>query len=335
MKNLSFNFLEPKTAINIESCDLSLAYQCNLQCRICYFWKNNPFNAENTLTAQQWQNVLKQIKTLPGGKNCAISFTGAGEVLLHPQVFSLLELSNKLGLHVRINSNGYIIDKNTSIKLARSGLKLLSLSLDSLDPQTHDFLRGRAGTWEKVMQAIDNMAYYSKTTLININTVINKMNLSELSKIAEWAQNNKNIFSINFFAVNKPFSFTSEHDPLWFKQPEHEFLWPDSEPEIDHVFDNLIQLKDKTAKIATDESQLNRFRAYFKNEAFSNQSEICGLKKLNRLMIDPVGNVSICGGLGIIGNVKNKQPLSQLLCSEPAKKHIQDIQSCKKNCSTC
>lgn len=144
--------------IKLTYCDLGIAYQCNFKCKTCEFWKNSPLNKDNVLSIEQWKNVLDQLSELVDKQICTINLSGPGEPLLRDNIFDLIKHGRDLGLKIQIISNGFCVNKQIAADIAASGLKFISFSLDSLNPETHNYLRGKDNAFEYVMRAIDNIS---------------------------------------------------------------------------------------------------------------------------------------------------------------------------------
>ncbi|MBU0634760.1 MAG: radical SAM protein [Candidatus Omnitrophica bacterium] len=319
-------------AIILNYCDLGIAYRCNLRCKMCYFWKDSPLNESNVVSIQEWMQILEEVSMLRRSGDFMINFSGAGEPFLREGFLDLIRYGRKLKLKMQVTSNGYAIDGKMALEIADSGLKFLCLSLDSLNSKTHDYLRGMEGSHTKVLNAIENMALFSKKIKIGINTVISRLNLKEIPDLVEWVQNNEKISYMNFQAVAQPFSYTGHQDERWFEAQEHRFLWPDDEELINKVMDKLIKFKGKECKVVDSTAQFNAFRRYFLSPLTFIKQNRCNLAKADILNIDPPGNISICQFVGIIGNVKTGQRLGEILSSKNVDQHKDEIIKCSRNC---
>lgn len=247
-------------------------------------------------------------------------------------IFDLIKHGRDLNLKMHVISNGSAVNKDVAQKMNQAGLESLSFSLDSLNPKTHDYLRGAKGARDRVLQAIDLVLLYSPATKMGINTVISGVNLKEVVELTQWAERHEGLFHINFQAITQPFSFTEATREDWFKDEKNKFLWPDDKNTVNKTIDELIELKQKQYIIADSIKQLNIFREYFLNPLLFIKNGRCNLGKGNVLIIDPVGIVSMCSMIGIIDNFKNGKPLKSIISSREAKMHIEKINKCKQNC---
>ena len=318
--------------IKLTYCDLGIAYQCNFKCKMCNFWQDSPLNLNNILSIKQWKNVLAQISEFTDTNNCTINFSGPGEPLLRDNIFDLIKYGRSLGLKIQIISNGFCVNKQLAADIAKSGLKFISFSLDSLKPETHDSLRGKDNAYAHVLQAIENIATICPDICIGINTVISGINLEDIIELTRWVENNKQIAYINFQAIAQPFSYSEAPDTEWFNRDAYQHLWPKDENRIKAMLDKLIEFKEKGYKIADEIAQLKVFKHYFLDPLTFIKTNRCNLAKAKILNIDPAGNVSKCQMVGIIDNIKNKQTLEQICLSKSADEHIAMINKCKRNC---
>ncbi len=81
------------------------------------------------------------------------TFTG-GEPLLRADILELIRHAVRLGLLVRLNSNGLLLTRRRVRELKQAGLVLCGVSLDHPRPDDHDRLRGVPGLYERAMRGI-------------------------------------------------------------------------------------------------------------------------------------------------------------------------------------
>ncbi|MCG2712658.1 MAG: radical SAM protein [Candidatus Omnitrophica bacterium] len=313
-------------------CDLGIAYECNMKCRMCSFWLDSPLNKDNVLSIENWMNILKQISKFTESHECMINFSGTGESLLRKDIFKLIEYGRSLNLKIQIISNGLCVSEEMAKNIHNSGREHICFSLDSLNPKTHDFMRGKDQAHKAVMNAIDNIAAFSPETIIGINTIISGVNLDEIVELVEWVYQNENIAYINFQAIAQPFSYNQAPDEEWFKREENSLLWPGDKQKIEMTMNRLIELKRRGYKIANDVTQLNAFRRYFLDPLTFIKQNRCNLGQAKVLNIDPAGNIARCQLVGIIDNIKNGKSLKEICASNEACEHLDKINKCRRNC---
>jgi len=185
----------------LNNCDLGIAYECMLACRMCFFWKDSPLDKSNTLSIEEWKQVLEQISEFKMTPDCRVNFSGPGEPFLRKNIIDLISYGRTLKLPIHVISNGYLVDENLSKQINNCGLEFLSFSLDSLNSEEHDFLRGRKTSLDKVINAIQVIQSNAKNVEIGINTVISKANMESIPALVDWVESDDAIKYINFPAL--------------------------------------------------------------------------------------------------------------------------------------
>ncbi len=114
--------------------DIELTNRCNLFCDQC------PYHGKNKIFEQTpWDmnfEMFKKIINEACTKNVrSVKLSFSGEPLLYPRIIEAIKYAKCRGLKVNINSNGILLDKDTSIKLMKSQLDVLILSDYNLDAQ--------------------------------------------------------------------------------------------------------------------------------------------------------------------------------------------------------
>jgi radical SAM protein with 4Fe4S-binding SPASM domain len=85
-----------------------------------------------------------------------------------------------------LGSNGTLIDDSVARKLKQSGIKTVSVSLDSHIPEHHDDFRGVKGSWEKAISAIE--ALRANDVLVQVNTTLTQQNYDEIDDVMSLAE---------------------------------------------------------------------------------------------------------------------------------------------------
>jgi MoaA/NifB/PqqE/SkfB family radical SAM enzyme len=118
---------------------------CNLACGFCHA---SPHTETGLPTGEIYQmlNIVAKL----GVKE--IIFSG-GEPLLRKDIFEILHHARQLDFQLDLCTNGTLVTDASARELAGL-LTEISVSLDSADANLHDWMRGRPGTWEKVVHGI-------------------------------------------------------------------------------------------------------------------------------------------------------------------------------------
>ena len=158
---------------------LELTLRCNEHCFHC--GSSCMPTSGDELTAREFCHVLDDVKRDFDISRIQLCITG-GEPLLHPDFFQILGYANDLGYRWGMTTNATLIDRDTAHKLARAGMKTVSVSIDGL-PETHDRLRGLPGGYKAAMAGIQHMIDEGAFQHIQVTTVVNHENIGELDAL--------------------------------------------------------------------------------------------------------------------------------------------------------
>ena len=306
-------------------CDLILLENCMLRCKMCYMWqcKKNI----NQVPATFYQTFVESVFSY-FGSDMQMQFVG-GEPLLKPGVVDLIKCASEKGFFTSLTSNGYLIDRRMALNLVESRFSSLALSLDSLDENVHDFLRGQHGVFKQVMEALKFLAGYRYPgQSLCIVTTIMQANLDDLVALADWAEEREEIACISFQVLSQPF-FTKE-DSLWYQDPRFSFLWPRDEGKVSDIIDQLIERKERKYKIGNAVNQFKLFKKYFQNPAQFVKKGGCHLG-YNSLSVNSAGDISLCFEQAPIGNIMRDR-IEDVWESEHAHQVRAQIKACEQNC---
>ncbi len=127
---------------------------CDLNCRFCFIKQREELNATNKqLSPQDYETFIRGIAQ-SRGIGC-VSVQGEEPLLPDtlPYTFSVLRTANEVCAPAAIITNGTHLEE-TIDDLAKYALEELTVSLDSADSATHDAMRGKEGTYKKVVRGL-------------------------------------------------------------------------------------------------------------------------------------------------------------------------------------
>ena len=152
---------------------------CNFRCIHCY--ENAGKKDENELSSEE---ILDGIDRLADLGVASIAFSG-GEPSIHPDIKKFIKHATDRGMYVSMATNGYIFNNyETAKEFSDLGLKFVQISLDGLNPKTHDEFRQVKGSWEHAVNAIKN---FNKTdTFVEVSTTVTKKNKDEIPEMIDF-----------------------------------------------------------------------------------------------------------------------------------------------------
>lgn len=153
---------------------------CQLACRHCRASATSqPLPGE--LSAQEGRDLLEQVAGF--GRPYPILVLTGGDCLLRSDLFELVEQAQALGLPVALSpSVTPMLTPEAITRIAGSGVKAVSISLDGSGAATHDAVRGIPGHFDQTVAAIQALITAGLT--VQINTTVMSANLDELADIA-------------------------------------------------------------------------------------------------------------------------------------------------------
>lgn len=169
-------------SIAIRHLNIEVTKKCNQRCFYC-FNDSGKGQSSDELSLQQWLDMLCDLKQ-KGLKS--IHLTG-GEPFAYKNAVELLAGVQALGLSTSILSNGLHLKWLTSeFPDVFRKLTVAQISLDSLDPQTHNSRRGNDMAWSDAISAIRALRQLSVP--VEISCVISDTNLLDLNGLAEFCK---------------------------------------------------------------------------------------------------------------------------------------------------
>lgn len=307
-------------------CSITATTSCMSRCKMCEIWKSE--KDANELSIEEWKKFFIKLKNIlhPEAEIC---FTG-GESLLKKGVLDLIRFITDNGLKTGLNTNAYLIDEKIAQSIGNSGLWSITLSLESLNENTHDFMRGTPGSYRRVMDAIEYLSKFCGSLLIGISTVISDRNLDGIVDLTRWVQKSEKISSIRFQAMMQPLA--TPEDEEWYKNDRYNSLWPKDKFKTEVVLNTLLLLKEKgeLEKLCNPVSQLKVFQAYFRDPSMRPIVKRCIFFE-EVVNINHIGDVYLCPELESLGNVKTAD-INKILYSDKTAQIKEQIKICKKSC---
>ncbi len=307
-------------------CDLGLNEKCNMKCRMCYIWKYGRTRELEIEECKRFIFQLKEFVNLPFEINL-----GGGEPLLRKDIFELINICFENGFRPAISTNASLIDKDMAKRIGDSGLVRLSISLASLDEDTHDFLRGVKGSYRQVMNAIEYLGIFYSEGEINIHTIIEDKSLDDVLAIAQWVHRHHYLKQVYFQAISFPFFAPSQDSYQWYKTKKYEYLWPQHIKKSMDVIDELIVYKKSGGPIVNPVAQLQSFKAYFANPDGFARDHPCNFGD-HMITVDVLGNIYLCCDMKPLGNI-GVHHIQERWFSSDADRLRNEMYKCQKTCN--
>ncbi len=150
-KNITSDLLEPLQPW-LRSLTIEITSLCNEKCVHCYL-PDIKRQKGGKMSMDKIKSVIDEYVSMNGLR---IIFSG-GEVLIHPDIFELMEYCLEKDLMVILQSNALLLDNDKIRRLKELRLFNLQISLYSTDEMIHDSITGIKGSWKKTNRNIQKI----------------------------------------------------------------------------------------------------------------------------------------------------------------------------------
>jgi MoaA/NifB/PqqE/SkfB family radical SAM enzyme len=150
---------------------MQYSYVCNLKCQHCAISPLQGKQIVRTLKPADVADLANQADELGLAR---FVITG-GEPLVFPDLDEVVAAINPERFYINVDTNGWLLDDAKAKHLKEIGVDRIQLSIDSFYPNEHDSFRGRKGSHERAMKAVDSAL--NAGLQIFIQTVVTKKRL--------------------------------------------------------------------------------------------------------------------------------------------------------------
>lgn len=151
--------------------------RCNLRCVHCRSSSQLEVEGHPDFSLDEAKRVLDDIRSYAS----PVVVLSGGEPLLRSDVFDIAAYGTGLGLRMCLATNGSLVTADTCRQITKSGIKMVSLSLDGSTAAVHDDFRNQPGAFEGVMNATRLFNAHNIDFLVNSS--FTKRNQDEAPKI--------------------------------------------------------------------------------------------------------------------------------------------------------
>ncbi len=247
---------------------VGLTYKCQCKCVHCSAGSYE----KDSLNEMSYEEVTRILESAAKLGVPRINLSG-GEPLLRKDIFDIVSFASKRFVTV-LESNGQLLDDNAVLRLKKSGVSCVSVSIDSYKPDIHDKLRGLGGCFEKAVMGIKNCVKNKIPCLISTYITSERADLENIKGIMALARKLK-VMAVRVMPPRPVGSFSCREASLLSKEQERYI-----EENIDHSL------------------------AYFKGIP---APKICGIFIRSTFYVSPYGEVQPCAFMPLsFGNIREE-----------------------------
>jgi MoaA/NifB/PqqE/SkfB family radical SAM enzyme len=261
--------------------------RCNLTCKQCNIIYANAGVRE--ISISKIEAMAENLKIL----GVAIVLLTGGEPFVRQDLPEIIRAFESRHIHVRTQTNG-LATREQLEKVACSGARDISISLDSLNPSKQDFLNGSHNrSWLRMMETISlvTQTYPIKNSFASFGTVLSPHNLFEIPNIIRFAT------QIGWYVSLVPAHITTPEKIYNFRSYDREMVFPkDFYPQVDKILDECITLKKQGFALYDSYEYLKNIRRFIRGEKIDwreKNNNLCDSPDLY-FAIRPNGNLNPC-----------------------------------------
>ena len=126
----------------------NLIRRCNLNCKHCYSLSAD-VDFPGELSTEEVFAVMDDLRAF----GVPVLILSGGEPLLRPDIFEISARAKAMGFYVGLSSNGALIDRDSSRRIAEIGYDYVGISLDGIGA-VHDAFRRQEGAFDASLQGL-------------------------------------------------------------------------------------------------------------------------------------------------------------------------------------
>ena len=202
--------------------DVFFTEACNLKCKFCNYSKIPLSILKKEMKDEK---ILKLIDEICELKVKIFGVLGGEPFMRKKVLLESMERIKENGIAGSLVTNGTLISSKDIERIIKMEWDLIRFSIDGLE-KTHDYLRGRKGSFRKVMQTLKKFYELKKKLKSNfptleVNFVLTNRNYKELKDLIKKVSK----FGVNFVYVLPLIELTPESKKLKITNPEKVNKW--------------------------------------------------------------------------------------------------------------
>lgn len=247
--------VSPQKALRILTCSSTLnrphhvqwflTQKCNYRCRGCSVWRKKKTEELNTEQVKRGLDVLRELGVVE------VVFSG-GNPLLRSDIDEIIDYASRYFITTIYDNGSMALEKINALRK----VDFLAISLDTLNAEKNDYIKGVPGSWKKSMEAIRTL--HKKGIVVAVSPTISQLNIDEIVKFTDY-----------FTRMGIPVLYCLYQ----YDQPEEEQLFSigrrvnefkiASKEKAAKVFEALLEMKKHREGIFVTEKMLNALREFF------------------------------------------------------------------------
>lgn len=247
--------------------------KCNYRCAGCNVWREQDTKELSTEEIKKGLGILRKLGVLE------IVISG-GNPLLRNDIDEIIEYASRYFITTVYDNGSMATEKIDALRKA----DFVAISIDSLDPEKNDSIKGVKGAWEKAVKTVEKL--HSEGINVSVSPTISQINLHEIIGLTRYFLKK----GIPLWYCLYSYDMADQMDSLFsIGKPNDVFLIKDNK-EFVKLCDVLIEMKRKNSNILMTNKVLEAVKTLYLS---GKRTWKCRALQ-NFFVINHLGNVSGC-----------------------------------------
>ncbi|MEM2971179.1 MAG: radical SAM protein [Candidatus Bathyarchaeia archaeon] len=246
--------------------------KCNYRCKGCNVWREQDAKELSAAEIKKGLDILKKL----GVMEIVIS---GGNPLLREDIDEIIEYASRYFITTVYDNGSMAAEKVDALRNA----DFVAISIDSLDSDKHDYLKGVKGAWERAMHAVEKLR--NEGVIVAVTPTISQINLYEIIDVTKFFTEK----GVPVWYCLYSYDFSDSASLFGIGRENDEFVIVDRDA-MAKLCDSLIEMKKKDGRILMTTEVLKAIkRLYLEGERTWNCRAL-----QNFFVINHLGQVAGC-----------------------------------------
>lgn len=209
-----------------------LTRKCNYRCRGCTVWQEQDAKELSTENVKKGLDILRELGIIE------VVLSG-GNPLLRDDIGEIIRYASRFFITTVYDNGSMAVKKIDDLRDA----DFVAISIDSLNPEKNDYLRGVKGAWRNAMEAVEKL--HAEGISVSVSPTISQFNLQE---ILDFTKHFLNKGIPLWYCLYSHDSFSSPQQLFRIGKENDEFTIVDKQLMV-NLCNSLIEMKKKNRNI--------------------------------------------------------------------------------------
>ena len=173
-----------------------ISLNCNLRCKHCFVYDDHVKHTGNkTLSLDECKAIVDKMRAA----GVTEVWLSGGEPLMHKNILDVIEYLNVNDIRPSLSTNGVLLTESKVASLDRHGVRYIHVSIDGVDADIHDEVRGVRGSFDRLMANLDILKRYPRIQ-VGVTFVLNRLNASRIVDFLELSLQ-RGIGRVSFYPI--------------------------------------------------------------------------------------------------------------------------------------